>query len=128
MNQLSKAKDSFGRKAKFQRGIQAGFPIILGYIPVAITFGVLAAQGRLSLIQLTMMSALVYAGASQVMGVMMIVAGSPAVEIIVGTFILNCRHFIMSLSFMTDVKETVSMKRRIGLSPVLTDEAFAVSS
>ena len=128
MNQLSKAEDSFGRKAMFQRGLQAGFPIILGYIPVAITFGVLAAQGGLSLIQLTMMSALVYAGASQFMGVNMIVAGSAAVEIIVATFVLNFRHFIMSLSFMNDVKETVSMKSRIGLSLGLTDEAFAVSS
>src|SRR5699024_6281116 len=120
MNQLSKAKDSFGRKAMFQRGLQAGFPIILGYIPVAITFGVLAAQGGLSLIQLTMMSALVYAGASQFMGVNMIVAGSAAVEIIVATLVLNFRHFIMSLSFMNDVKETVSMKSRIGLSLGLT--------
>src|SRR5699024_2493529 len=126
MSQISKAKDSFGRKAMFQRGLQAGFPIILGYIPVAITFGVLAAQSGLSLIQLTMMSALVYAGASQFMGVNMIVAGSAAVEIIVATFVLNFRHFIMSLSFMNDVKETISMKGRIGLSLGLTDEAFAV--
>src|SRR5690625_1295978 len=128
MSQISKAKDSFGRKAMFQRGLQAGFPIILGYIPVAITFGVLAAQSGLSLIQLTMMSALVYAGASQFMGVNMIVAGSAAVEIIVANFVLNFRHFIMSLSFMNDVKETISMKGRIGLSLGLTDEAFAVSS
>src|SRR5699024_12396176 len=77
---------------------------------------------------LTMMSALVYAGASQFMGVNMIVAGSAAVEIIVATFVLNFRHFIMSLSFMNDVKETVSMKSRIDLSLGLTDEAFAVSS
>src|SRR5699024_6497155 len=116
MNQLSKAKDSFGRKAMFQRGLQAGFSIILGYISVAITFGLLAAQGGLSLIKLTMMSALVYAGDSQFKGFDMIVSGSAAVEIIVATFLLNFRHFIMSLSFMNDVKETVSMKSRLGLS------------
>src|SRR5699024_3044168 len=128
MNQLSKAKDSFGRKAMFQRGLQAGFPIILGYIPVAITFGVLAAQGGLSLIQLTMMSALVYAGASLFKGVNMIVAVSAAVEIFIVTLVLIYHHFIMSLSFINDVKDTVSMKSRIVLSLGLTDEAFAVSS
>src|SRR5699024_10906720 len=110
MNQLSKAKDSFGRKAMFQRGLQAGFPIILGYIPVAITFGVLAAQGGLSLIQLTMMSALVYAGASQFIGVNMIVAGSAAVEIIVATFVFNLRNFILYLFIIYNIIVNVSMK------------------
>src|SRR5699024_5202984 len=105
-----------------------GFPIILGYIPVAITFGVLAAQGGLSLFDLTMMSALVFAGASQFMGVNMIVTGSTAVEIIVATFVLNFRHFIMSLSFMNDIRENVGIKGRIGLSLGLTDESFAVAS
>src|SRR5699024_4598855 len=129
MSQLSDAKGpSLGRKAMFRRGLQVGFPIILGYIPVAITFGVLAVQGGLSLIELTMMSALVYAGASQFMGVNMIIGGSAAVEIIVATFVLNFRHFIMSLSFMNDIKESVSLKGRFGLSLGLTDEAFAVSS
>lgn len=128
MSQLSKSASAANRSSMFQQGLRVGFPIILGYIPVAITFGVLAAQGGLSLFELTMMSALVYAGASQFMGVNMIVAGSTAVEIIIATFVLNFRHFIMSLSFMNGVKDSVSLKGRFGLSLGLTDEAFTVSS
>src|SRR5690625_3159490 len=112
----------------FQKGIAVGFPIMLGYIPVALTYGVLAIQSGMSLLDLTLMSALVYAGASQFMGVNMIVANATAVEIIVATFVLNFRHFIMSLSFMNEIREQVPLRARAGMSLLLTDETFAVSA
>src|SRR5690625_857559 len=112
----------------FQKGIQVGFPIMLGYIPIAITYGVLAIQSGMSIIDLTLMSALVFAGASQFMGANMIAASASAVEIIVATFVLNFRHFVMSLSFMNEVRDRISLKGRTGLALSLTDETFAVSS
>src|SRR5690625_1869605 len=83
-----------------QRGLIAGFPIILGYLPVAVTFGVLAKQSGMSMTELTLMSLFVYAGASQFMGANMIAVGVGSIEIIVATFVLNFRHFVMSLSFL----------------------------
>jgi len=112
----------------FQKGLRVGFPILLGYIPIAITYGVLAAQSGLSLFELTMMSALVFAGASQFMGANMIAATASAVEIIVATFVLNFRHFVMSLSFMNEIRDRISLKGRSGLALTLTDETFAVSA
>ncbi len=112
----------------FQKGIQVGFPIMLGYIPIAITYGVLAMQSGMSLVDLTLMSALVFAGASQFMGANMIAASAGAVEIIIATFVLNFRHFVMSLSFMNEVRDTVTLKGRTGLALTLTDETFAVSA
>src|SRR5690606_38686505 len=112
----------------FRKGLQTGFPIVLGYIPVALTYGVLAVQSGLSVLELTLMSVLVYAGASQFMGVNMIAASATVVEIVVATFVLNFRHFIMSLSFMNEVRDRISLRGRIGLSLGLTDEAFAVSA
>lgn len=112
----------------FRKGIQIGFPIVLGYIPVALTYGVLASQAGMSLLELTMMSALVYAGASQFMGVNMIVANATIIEIVVATFVLNFRHFVMSLSFMNELRERISLKGRVGLALGLTDETFAVSA
>jgi len=55
-------------------------------------------------------SAFVCAGASQFMGVNMIIAGATAIEIIFATFVLNFRHFVMSLSFMNELKEKISLK------------------
>lgn len=116
-------------KAKMiQLGFQAGLPIVLGYLPVAITYGVLAQQVGMSLTELTLMSALVYAGASQFMGANMIAAQTSAIEIVVATFVLNFRHFIMSFSFANFIRDSIPLRSRALLSLGLTDETFAVTS
>lgn len=111
----------------FRKGLATGFPIMLGYLPIAITYGVLARQTGLSLVELTMMSGLVYAGASQFMAVNMIAVSASAMEIIIATFVLNFRHFVMSLSFMNRLRN-VDRKWKLRLSLGLTDESFAVSA
>lgn len=116
------------KSTMMKQGLQASLPIALGYIPVAITFGVLAMQAGMSLLEVTLMSALVYAGASQFMGANMIAVQASAIEIIVATFVLNFRHFIMSLSFANTVRETVPLRGRFLLSLGLTDESFAVTA
>ncbi|TXL63971.1 AzlC family ABC transporter permease [Cerasibacillus terrae] len=110
-----------------KQGIKAGFPIVIGYLPVAITFGVLAKQTGLSLFELTSMSIFVYAGASQFMAVNMIGLGVSATEIILATFILNFRHFVMSFSFMNQLR-MIPLRVKVPLTLGLTDETFAVSS
>lgn len=116
------------RMDMIRQGLRAGFPIVLGYIPVAITFGVLASQIGMSLTELTLMSLLVYAGASQFMGVNMVAAQATAMEIIVATFVLNFRHFVMSFSLANELRETMPFQGRFLLSLWLTDESFAVAS
>lgn len=110
-----------------QRGIAVGFPIMLGYLPIALTYGVLAKQAGMSLLELTLMSVMVFAGASQFMGASMIAVGTGAVEIIIATFVLNFRHFVMSLSFMNKLRG-IGLNWKVPLSLGLTDETFAVSS
>ncbi|SFA80955.1 4-azaleucine resistance probable transporter AzlC [Lentibacillus halodurans] len=110
-----------------RKGIAVGFPIMLGYLPIAITYGVLAKQAGMTITELTLMSVMVFAGASQFMGANMIAVGAGAVEIIVATFVLNFRHFVMSLSFMNRLRD-IGLKWKLPLSLGLTDETFAVSS
>src|SRR5699024_6555489 len=93
------------RSQAIQKGIKIGIPLAIGYITVALTFGVLAQQAGLSIVELTLKSVLVFAGASQFMEVNMIVAGIRAVEIIVATFVLNLRHFVLSLSLMNKFRK-----------------------
>lgn len=111
-----------------REGLRIALPIAIGYIPIAITYGVLAKQSGLSLMELTLMSAFVYAGASQFMGVNMIIASASVIEIILATFVLNFRHFVMSLSFMNGLRNNVGLAGRIGLSLGLTDETFSVAA
>lgn len=110
-----------------KRGISTGFPIMLGYLPIAITYGVLAKQSGMSLTELTFMSVLVFAGASQFMAANMVAVGAGALEIIIATFVLNFRHFVMSLSFMNRLRD-IGLNWKAPLSLGLTDETFAVSA
>ncbi|WP_077623178.1 AzlC family ABC transporter permease [Sediminibacillus massiliensis] len=123
---LDKTQDS-SSIYMIQRGVAKGFPIMLGYLPIALTYGVLAKQAGMSVTEITLMSILVYAGASQFMGANMIAIGTGAVEIIIATFVLNFRHFVMSFSFMNRLRG-VGLRWKAPLSLGLTDESFSVAS
>lgn len=110
-----------------QKGVAVGFPIMIGYLPIAITYGVLAKQAGMTLTELTFMSVFVFAGASQFMAVNMIAASAGVAEIIIATFVLNFRHFVMSLSFMNRLRG-IGLNSKVPLSLGLTDETFAMSS
>ncbi|WP_279402014.1 AzlC family ABC transporter permease [Piscibacillus salipiscarius] len=115
------------KHAVIKNGMLAGFPIFLGYLPIAIAYGVLAKESGLTTFETTMMSVLVFAGAAQLMAAGMFAAGTMFIEIVIATFVLNFRHFIMSMSFMNTTKE-FPLKWRFPLSLGITDETFAVSS
>jgi len=114
------AKDS-----QLKRGIQAGLPIALGYFPIAIAFGALAGQAQLSWLEAVMMSCLVFAGASQFVGVSLLLAGTGYMQIIATTFFLNMRHLIMSLAVNDQMRDFPPAWKR-GLSFFITDETFAL--
>ena len=111
---------------QFKEGMKAALPIVLGYLPVGVAFGVLARKAGLTAVEAGSMSFLVYAGASQFIAVEMISSGISSVPIILTTFFINLRHLLMS--------STVSLYfnhhslRTLGLlSAQLTDESFAVA-
>ncbi len=107
------------------RGIQAGLPIFMGYFPIAIAFGALAVQANFSWLEAVLMSLIVFAGASQFVGVSMFLAGAGAAQIITTTFFLNMRHLIMSLA-VNDQMRHFSPGWKGFLSFFITDETFAL--
>lgn len=74
------------------------------------------------------MSFIVFAGASQFVGVNLIALGVSYPEIILATFILNFRHFLMSASMSQKLETNISKKFLALLSFGITDETFMVSS
>jgi len=115
------------RKSEFFSGVQAGITIAIGYFPVALTFGLLAEQTGLTLMETVMMSLFVFAGASQYISLSLIAAGVGVLEIILTTFIVNIRHFLMSASLNEKVEKDSSWKRAL-YSFGITDETFSVAS
>lgn len=108
-------------------GILAGFPLIIGYFPIAVAFGILAKTTGVSLIESAMFSIFVFAGASQFMALNLLAVGTGAGEIILTTFLVNLRHFLMSASLTTRLK--MDMKSWFPIIAFgVTDEAFSVAS
>ena len=110
-----------------KQGIRSGLPIALGYFPIAIAFGALAAQAQLAWFEATLMSIIVYAGASQFVGVSMLLAGAGSIQIITTTFFLNLRHLLMSLSVNDQIRDFPQFWKNL-LSFGITDETFALFS
>ncbi|MDG5789186.1 AzlC family ABC transporter permease [Evansella sp. AB-P1] len=110
-----------------KKGIVNGLPIAIGYMPVALTFGLIAGSTGLSVAEAVLMSMIVFAGASQYMALTMIALGSGALEIILATFIVNFRHLLMSAA-ISEMGEKSSKKVRALYAFGLTDEVFAVAS
>lgn len=118
---------SSSRLHMIKKGMFAGFPIMLGYLPIALTYGVLASRTGMSNLELTLMSVLVFAGAAQFLAVGMVATGTGIIEIIIATFVLNFRHFVMSLSFVNRLKK-IALRAKIPLTLGLTDETFTMSA
>ncbi|WP_315118941.1 AzlC family ABC transporter permease [uncultured Clostridium sp.] len=112
----------------FKEGIRLAMPIAIGYVPIAITFGLITKSSGVSNEVGIMMSIMVFAGASQFIGVNLMALGSAPLEIIVTTFIINFRHFLMSSSLSQKVKENTDKKLLYLISFGITDETFAVAS
>jgi 4-azaleucine resistance transporter AzlC len=112
----------------FLQGCKASIPIAVGYIPIAITFGLVAKSAGIPDHITLLMSFLVFAGASQFVGVNLIALGTNPWEIVLTTFILNLRHFLMSASLSRRIDASVSKAWRCLLAFGITDETFSVAS
>jgi 4-azaleucine resistance transporter AzlC len=109
-------------------GIRTGSVIALGYIPIAIAFGMLAKSSGIDWWVTAAMSLVVYAGASQFVGINMMALGAAAWEIVITTFILNLRHFLMSTSLSQRI-EAGTPRRTLGaIAFGVTDETFSLAS
>ncbi len=116
-------KKTNGQVAK---GFTAALPICLGYIPIGLAFGVLAQKAGLTPVEIGLMSLLVYAGSSQFIGAGMLASGAGIISIIITTFFVNLRHFLMSSSlsvYLGNVSKKVLPLYAYGI----TDESFAVN-
>ena len=97
----------------------------MGYFPIAVAFGALAVKAGLTWWEASLMSSLVYAGASQFVGVSMLMADTGILQIIMATLILNLRHLVMSLGVNYRMRRFPAAGRRM-LSLGITDETFAL--
>lgn len=114
-------------RQSFLDGCKSGVPIAIGYGTIGIAFGVLAKSVGIPNEVSILMSIAVFAGSSQFMAINMLASGTWIFEIIITTFILNLRHFLMTASLGQKI-EKLSIPWRFLISFGVTDETFMVAS
>lgn len=108
----------------WQVGMRESLPLLGGYIPVAVSFGLTATQAGLSALEATIISFVIYAGASQFLFVGMIATGAPLWLIVSLTLLINLRHVV----YAPPLAPWLSSRRRWAfLMHGLTDQIFAVA-
>ena len=113
--------------SQWKKGFQAGLPIAIGYMPIAMAYGFIAKSTGLSFLETIFMSAFVYAGASQYMALDMIAKGIGMIEIVLTTFIVNIRHLLMSAA-LNEKTEKDSLWKKAVYAFGITDETFSVAA
>lgn len=110
----------------FMQGVKDCIPTLLGYISIGVAFGVVGIASGISVLEVFLLSVLVYAGSAQFIFCGLYLAGAPVTAVIVTIFIVNLRHLLMSLTIAPYFTKHSTL-RNIGFGTLLTDETFGVS-
>jgi len=110
----------------FKQGILEELPLQLGVFPFGIIYGIMATESGLTPMQAFLMSSIIFGGASQIAFVQLISNATPFGVLVTTVGAINSRHFLYSISMMEFLKN-LSIKWRIVLAYLLTDEAYAIS-
>ena len=111
------------RQALLQ-GCQAARPIALGYIPVAIAFGMATTAAGFPTWVIVAMSLFIYAGASQFLLFASIMSGASVTAVVGLCALLDSRHLLYAPLMKRHLKSSDGM---IWVAPLITDEVFATA-
>lgn len=106
-------------------GFKRGMPIVLGYVPVAFAFGVLAVQNNIPPAFAVCMSVFLFAGSGQFVAASLWGTGAGAASVILMVFVVNLRHLLMSAALAPHLKP-LSRLQKFLFGYEMTDETFAV--
>ncbi|MCO7247091.1 AzlC family ABC transporter permease [Halomonas sp. Mc5H-6] len=106
------------------QGVREAIPLLGGYIPVSLSFGLIATQAGFSTWEAVVISTLIYAGASQFLFVGMVAAGSPLWLVVAMTMLINVRHVVYGPNLAALLPRS---RHWPWLMHGLTDQVFALA-
>ncbi len=109
------------------RGATIIFPLSLAVVPWGILAGSLAVEAGLFNLQAQAVSAIIFAGSVQLVGMGMIKLGAGLSTLLLTTLFLTSRHLLYSATMRTRIA-SMPLHKRLILGFLLTDELFAVCS
>lgn len=111
----------------FGRGLADSASLMLGYFPIALSFGLLAAANGLTPVQALLVSAVVYAGASQFALVSLLAAAASPWSVIGAVAAMNLRHLFYGPALLPRLPQQGRKLPRPLIAFGLTDEVFALA-
>ncbi len=111
-------------RSGFPSGLAAALPIVLGYLPIAFSFGVAATQTGFTAVEATALSLLIYAGASQFLALALLSSGAPVLVTALTLIAMNLRHLVYGPVLMKAAGDAASTRRVWFWGFGLTDEVF----
>lgn len=113
-------------RGEFLAGCPDEAPLLLGVAPFGMIYGIAALAAGVPAWLAQLASAIVFAGAAQLVIVQMLAAGAGFIPIALTSGLLNLRHVLYSAS-MAEYVRHLPRRWRLLLAYVLTDEAYAVA-
>jgi predicted branched-subunit amino acid permease len=101
-------------------------PITLGLIPFGLVTGVAGVKTGLSPFEITAMSALVYAGAAQLVALQLMTTGVSTVLVLLAVAVVNLRYVMYSSAIAQHLKP-FSQPMRLLAASLLVDQNFALT-
>jgi 4-azaleucine resistance transporter AzlC len=114
-------------RAAFRDGLVASLPLVPSVFIYGTVFGGLAVQAGLRPLEVWAMSLFVFAGAAQFIAVPMIASGASPLAVILTTYVVNMRHYLMAATLAPSFRGF----RRGWLAIVahgVNDESFAIAT
>lgn len=113
----------------YRREIRAGLrdiaPVAVAAIPISLLFGAVATAKGLSPLEITLMSAFVFAGGAQFAAIETWIHPAPILSLAFATLLINARHVLMGASLSPKIR--ISRVQKYLAFFFLTDEAWALS-
>lgn len=99
-------------------------PVMAGYSVLGIGFGILLRNAGYGVIWAFAMSALIYAGSMQYVGISLLTGGASVITTIITTVMVNARHLFYSISMIDKYKGAGKYKPYLIFA--LTDETYSL--
>lgn len=114
-------------KGEAMRGAIVGVPIVLGYLPIAFSFGVAATKAGLSPLEAVTMSLMMYSGAAQFLAIALIAAGASFWVMLAALVGMSLRHVLYGPSLLRAAHRKSAPNGALVWGFGLTDEVFGAA-
>ena len=112
------------RIADIRQGMRDSVPVLIGAGPFGVLFGALAVENGMTVFEATLMSATIFAGASQMVGLELFGTKVAPWLIVLSIFAVNFRHILYSASLGSKIGHFSAVQKAVSFF-FLTDPQFA---